>query len=71
MYARLVLTLLFGLLLTLPSVAEPQETVPAGWTHRPVMEHFTSLGCPPLHVWILYKSIRAGPRVEIDMGGVE
>ena len=51
MYARLVLTLLFGLLLTLPSVvapvAEPQETVPAGWTHRPVMEHFTSLGCPP------------------------
>ena len=51
MHARLALAFLFGLLLILPSVAAPvagpQETVPAVWTHRPVMEHFTSLGCPP------------------------
>ena len=25
---------------------EPDE-YPNGWTHRPIMEQFTSLGCPP------------------------
>ena len=25
---------------------EPDE-YPNGWTHRPLMEQFTSLGCPP------------------------
>ena len=35
--------------LVTPSVATNQEPdeYPNGWTHRPIMEQFTSLGCPP------------------------
>ena len=45
--------------------AEPDE-YPNGWTHRPLMEQFTSLGCPPCmgidpDVAKLWKEFREDP----------
>ena len=44
---------------------EPDE-YPNGWTHRPIMEQFTSLGCPPCmgidpDVAKLWKEFREDP----------
>ena len=51
-----------------PSTATNQEPdeYPNGWTHRPLMEQFTSLGCPPCmgidpDVAQLWKEFRADP----------
>ena len=45
--------------------AEPDD-YPNGWTHRPLMEQFTSLGCPPCmsiepDVAKLWKEFREDP----------
>lgn len=48
----LMAMLLFSMLATAtPQGSEPASEAPAeyanGWTHRPVLEHFTGLSCPP------------------------
>lgn len=48
---------------------EPDE-YPNGWTHRPIMEQFTSLGCPPCmgidpDVAKLWKEFREDPAVPV------
>lgn len=52
--AIITLFIISGLMVALPGVgtttqATPNETKdhPYGWTHRPVLEHFTGLSCPP------------------------
>ena len=58
--------------LVTPSVATNQEPdeYPNGWTHRPIMEQFTSLGCPPCmgiepDVSKLWKEFREDPATPV------
>ena len=58
--------------LVTPSVATNQEPdeYPNGWTHRPIMEQFTSLGCPPCmgiepDVAKLWKEFREDPATPV------
>jgi thiol-disulfide isomerase/thioredoxin len=58
--------------LVTPSVATNQEPdeYPNGWTHRPIMEQFTSLGCPPCmgidpDVAKLWKEFREEPGLPV------
>ena len=58
--------------LVTPSVATNQEPdeYPNGWTHRPIMEQFTSLGCPPCmgidpDVAKLWKEFREDPSAPV------
>ena len=52
--ALAMLTVSFGALAIAPANEQPQADTPSaatehpyGWTHRPVLEHFTGLSCPP------------------------